>query len=914
MPRQRTSNASSKAPNKKQPNRSKQPRGAAHSSRAAERPGVVSASAWHDIAGVALVVVAVALGLSLVSPSEAVLADAARTFLTYGFGVGAMLVPCALLLYAVTFFVPDEEGAPVSARAALGLTLVVTAILGLLSASGAAPVTQDFSGVASAVFSDAWLTAHGGYWGGALAWLFLSLFGPVITTVVLVGLIVAGLVVCGLSISGIVARLRDARHEAAESFQQRRSERLAAQAAEPAPAAPTQVLQGRKAAGSRGRAGKDKDKTTYLGARKTTVLKREDAPAPGAKVHPPLEDLPTEATDELATPEVNLDLLNDDDWQAEAEGTAEGRSNDMPEHVADYAEVEDDVDEDVAAPLPVAAVGSADKPRERRRGNTKKAGATPPWMPVADPAGTEEAAAESAADIAAAAVAEEGGGAKLKAPKDLKRPGDASAAIELPPMSILHSNPTSAASSSSEAELRQTAERLQSTLEEFGLKSRVKGWVSGPLVTTFKIEMGEGERVNKITNLEDDIALSLAATSVRIFAPIPGTSLVGIEIPNSKRNNVCLGDVLPFADGGPLQVAVGRDSEGRPTVIDLAGLPHLLVAGTTGSGKSVMLNGCIMSILMRATPDQVRLIMVDPKRVEFTGYSGLPHLYVPVVNEPQKAASALQWAVTEMERRLKIFERAGARDIKSYNKMVADGKFADAAAPPDHMPYFVIVIDELADLMMVAGKDVEASIVRIAQLGRAAGIHLIVATQRPSADVVTGLIKANIDNRVALSVDNGMNSRIILDQMGAEKLLGNGDMLVKLRGKKPKRVQGCYVSDPEIEEAVSFIRDQGEPEYHDEILSAVSPSPVSTGAQELDEDDDPLLWEAAQIVVDSQLGSTSGLQRRLKVGYARAGRIMDMLEHKGVVGPPDGSKPRDVLLDAAGLEELKSADALYREV
>ena len=501
------------------------------------------------------------------------------------------------------------------------------------------------------------------------------------------------------------------------------------------------------------------------------------------------------------------------------------------------------------------------------------------------------------------------------APDSPSRPGDASDDFTLPPLSLLSSNPNSASSASTDAELERTARRLQSTLEEFGLTSRVSGWTAGPLVTTFKIEMGEGERVNKITNLQDDIQLSLASESVRIFAPIPGTSLVGIEIPNKKRQNVCLGDVLPYAQGGPLEFAIGRDSEGAPVVADLARMPHMLVAGTTGSGKSVLINAIIMSLIIRTTPEQVRLILVDPKRVEFSCYAGLPHLYVPVVTEPRQAASALQWAVTEMDRRLKVFERAGARDVKVYNKMVEDGKFADMENPPKPMPYLVIVIDELSDLMMVAGKDVEASIVRIAQLARAAGIHLVLATQRPSADVVTGLIKSNVDTRVALKVSSSIDSRVILDQTGAERLMGRGDMLFRKSGGVLRRVLGAYASDDEIENVVSFIRDQREPEYHAEILSAVAPAAAGGAATaEGMEDDDPLVWEAAQVVVDSQLGSTSGLQRRLKVGYARAGRIMDNLEQKGIVGPPDGSKPREVLLEADGLEELRAAEAAYREV
>ena len=496
--------------------------------------------------------------------------------------------------------------------------------------------------------------------------------------------------------------------------------------------------------------------------------------------------------------------------------------------------------------------------------------------------------------------------------------GEEEDGLKLPPLEILHANPQSASATSSDKELEQTAESLQSTLLEFGRSARVVGWIAGPTVTTFKLQPGEGERVSKISSLEDDIALSLAAQSVRIFAPIPGTSLVGIEIPNRKRQNVNLGDVLPYVKGGPLELAIGRDAEGTPVVADLAKMPHLLIAGTTGSGKSVMINSIITTLLMRALPEDVRLIMVDPKRVELAGYNGLPHLYVPVVTEPKQAASALQWAVSEMERRLKVFERLNVRKISTYNEKQAAGEFEHYDNPPQKMPYLVIIIDELSDLMMVAGKDVEASIVRIAQLGRAAGIHLIVATQRPSSNVVTGLIKANITNRIAFNVATGIDSRVIIDQMGAEKLTGLGDMLFsKVDWGKPRRIQGCFVSDDEINEIVEFVKSQSEPDYHEEILSAVAPASMSmaggggivrTGVTE-PQDDDPLIWEAAHIVVESQLGSTSGLQRRLKVGYARAGRIMDMLEEKGVVGPPDGSKPREVLLDEEGLAALESVDA-----
>lgn len=529
--------------------------------------------------------------------------------------------------------------------------------------------------------------------------------------------------------------------------------------------------------------------------------------------------------------------------------------------------------------------------------------------PVAAPE-KKAPAAERSGDAPRGGVAK---GAMVSAPKNPSRPGEGSETFELPPLSLLDTSSDTAVTASSEEELQETADHLQAKLVEFGSTSRVVGWVAGPIVTTFQIAMGEGERVSKIMNLEDDIALALAAKSVRIFV-IPGSSHLGIEIPNRERRNVYLGDVVPFAKGGPLEFAVGRDSEGKPVVADLAKMPHLLIAGTTGSGKSVAINTLIMSMLMRSTPEQLRLILVDPKRVEFSFYDGLPHLYVPVVTEPKQAASALQWAVSEMERRLKVFQKAGVRNIGGYNKKVESGALDKDGVPPESMPYLVVVVDELSDLMMVSGKEVEASIVRIAQLARAAGIHLVLATQRPTADVVTGLIKANIESRMALTVAQKNDSRIILDGPGANRLLGNGDMLFKTGGNNPRRVLGCYVSDAEVENVVDFLASQGEPDYHDEILTAVAPSPLSSGVEDEDDEDDPLLWEAAQIVVDSQLGSTSGLQRRLKVGYARAGRIMDMLEHKGVVGPPDGSKPRDVLLDLRGLDELMAADATYREV
>ena len=499
--------------------------------------------------------------------------------------------------------------------------------------------------------------------------------------------------------------------------------------------------------------------------------------------------------------------------------------------------------------------------------------------------------------------------ARKTVPTPVTRAPRAMEGFELPAPSLLVRTTESAAKhKTSDNELRATAGDIAETLATFDIPARVVSWVAGPTVTLFEVEIAKGVRLNKVTALADDLALALASSTVRILAPIPGKALVGIEVPNVRRTSVTLGDVLsPSGEGGPLLLGIGKDVGGGPVQADLATMPHLLIGGTTGSGKSVAINAMLMSIIMRSTPSEVRLILIDPKRVELSLYNGVPHLYVPVVTEPKEAASALAWSVQEMERRLKVLQVAGARNIGAYNAMVQEGKGPEGAS---ELPYLVIVIDELADLMMVAAKEVEDSICRIAQLARAAGIHLVVATQRPEANVVTGLIKANITNRIAFNVASAIDSRVVLDQPGAEKLVGLGDMLFSTPAwPKPKRIQGCYVSEHEIEKVVEHLKKQSDPDYHTEILH-LKVTQGGGGGSDGSEEDDPLLWEAADITVTSGLGSTSMLQRRLKVGYARAGRIMDMLEAKGIVGPPDGSKPREVLVD---VEELESVKAFERE-
>lgn len=869
---------------------------------------LVEPSANRDIAGVVIAVLAIASFIAVISPATAPVTAAVAGFYHLGFGLGAYVLPIVILLFAATLFLGEDS--PLNVRSVAGGAVVFIAVVSILSLM--VPGTSDSCDL---MFTPQNLSVSGGYIGAFIASALQNALGKPIAMVVLLGLVVVGLVIIGFSVGGV---LRSARDRAADFAERRRADVNASPWGDeealsvPGVARPHLSILRQK--------GTDAAVTTVMGGDVDPVLDDDEDDDPFVVVSESVEAerakttlLPRRhAKKGKAAPKLNtsepdpswsdseIELTEGDDEDDEApletaKTTLLPRRHAKRGQVTGQLSMEDDPDkvDESEPPFAVNPVSAAPQ--------------IPDFLKhpkVAD------APASSAVESAAARDGGADGGAA-------DNEGEEEDGLKLPPFEILHANPQSASAASSDKELEQTAESLQSTLLEFGRSARVVGWIAGPTVTTFKLQPGEGERVSKISSLEDDIALSLAAQSVRIFAPIPGTSLVGIEIPNRKRQNVNLGDVLPYVKGGPLELAIGRDAEGTPVVADLAKMPHLLIAGTTGSGKSVMINSIITTLLMRALPEDVRLIMVDPKRVELAGYNGLPHLYVPVVTEPKQAASALQWAVSEMERRLKVFERLNVRKISTYNEKQAAGEFEHYDNPPQKMPYLVIIIDELSDLMMVAGKDVEASIVRIAQLGRAAGIHLIVATQRPSSNVVTGLIKANITNRIAFNVATGIDSRVIIDQMGAEKLTGLGDMLFsKVDWGKPRRIQGCFVSDDEINEIVEFVKSQSEPDYHEEILSAVAPASMSmagggivrTGVAE-PQDDDPLIWEAAHIVVESQLGSTSGLQRRLKVGYARAGRIMDMLEEKGVVGPPDGSKPREVLLDEEGLAALESVDA-----
>lgn len=474
---------------------------------------------------------------------------------------------------------------------------------------------------------------------------------------------------------------------------------------------------------------------------------------------------------------------------------------------------------------------------------------------------------------------------------------------ELPPIDCLDLPKRNSGSQNAD-EMRSRGETIVRTLKSFGVGTRIVEICQSPSVTRFELQPEPGVKISRITALADDIAMNLAASGVRIEAPIPNKNAVGIEVPNAEKAMVTLREILEsgaFQNAkSKLNVALGRDIQGEATCADLAKMPHLLVAGTTGSGKSVCLNTMIMSLLYNATPDEVKLIMIDPKKVEFTVYRSIPHLLVPVVADPRKAAGALSWAVAEMDKRYALFADKGVRNLQGYNNYALSEGIAK-------MPQIVIIIDELSDLMMAASNEVEDSICRLAQKARAAGMHLIVATQRPSVDVITGLIKANIPSRIAFAVKSQIDSRTIIDTQGAEKLLGNGDMLFCPVGlSKPVRVQGCYVSDEEIERVIDFVTSQGDVKYDDDVMREIelkaaqdgkkkSAAVETEGAQSPDYDDD-MFPKAVEVVVENGMASTTLLQRKLKLGYARAARIVDELAEKGIIGPYEGAKPRKVLI------------------
>ena len=490
--------------------------------------------------------------------------------------------------------------------------------------------------------------------------------------------------------------------------------------------------------------------------------------------------------------------------------------------------------------------------------------------------------------------------AKVKAPpKTLPAP---SGGYQLPPLDLLHAG---GGEEQSRRALEDTANQLEETLRQHGVDAQLTKIVSGPTVTRYEIELAPGVKVNRVSSLAHDIAYALATPDLRLLVPIPGRSAIGVEVPNRKRRLVTLGDVLRSSEASavthPLSVGLGVDISGRAKMLNLSELPHVLIAGATGAGKSSCINSIVSSILMRTSPDDVRLIMVDPKRVELGQYNGVPHLLTRVITNPKKAADALKWAVAEMDRRYDLLADAKVRDIWGYRQKLESGELPEEGF--DRFPYLIVIVDELNDLMMVAGRDVEEAIVRIAQMARAVGIHLVIATQRPSVDVITGVIKANIPSRLAFSVASQTDSRVIIDGAGAEKLVGMGDMLVVTAAEpRPVRYQGAWVSEEEVHAIVDWTKRQREAEYQDSIVEKAAEA--AAAAEEYDDEEEQVVRQAMDLIVRSQLGSTSMLQRKLRIGFARAGRVMDILEQRGIVGPSEGSKARVVLMTLTELETL----------
>ena len=802
---------------------------AAARSRAVEaEPRILDDRTRRDIVGVGFIILGIVLFIAAAAPAGAIVTDFLSESLHVVFGVGCYIMPFFLVAIggAVLYRMQSER---MSLRVTLGLSLILVALLGIIAlftpTTGTGP---------AALFDRIALVNHGGYVGAALAWVGLTLFGPAISAILLIGVAIVGVIVIGFSISAFLEKVRaryDLDGEGAASL---------------IPDAFGSMRRGR---------GKPP---------LTTMAESADLPpaahgAPTARIS--LDEQPRRRSRGAAADTVSDAAVTRQLGAQKTDGLVPIQAPDPRE----VAEVEDISAVEPAAPM----TRKLGRRRQEAEVAEREAAKTKPVSKKTAPKKKKEAPAQP--------ISKDG--------------------FQLPPMTLLATG--GARRGSTEEELRDVAAELQGTLEDFGVMASVVGWVEGPTVTLFKVDLPSGVRVSKVTNLTDDIALALAAPGVRIFAPIPGTNYVGIEVPNRNRQMVYLPDVLAAAGPGPLQVAIGEDVEGHAIVHDLAKMPHVLIAGTTGSGKSVEVNSMIMSILMRATPAEVRFIMVDPKRVEFAPYEGIPHLYVPVVTECREASSALSWAVAEMERRLKMFSKCGVRNIITFNEKARAAQAADEAAekrgeePPENpygepIPYIVIVIDELADLMMNVGKEVEFSISRIAQLARAAGIHLIIATQRPSTNVVTGLIKANITCRIGLTVASGIDSRVILDSTGAENLIGMGDMLLaKPEYPKPIRIQGPYIPDDEIAAVVAHLKSQGEPEYHSEILktNVVTLGDSSPSGEGGSEADDPLLWEAADVVVSSDFGlheqPSASLEGRIRASWTYNGSV----GRKGHRGP-----------------------------
>ena len=629
----------------------------------------------------------------------------------------------------------------------------------------------------------------------------------------------------------------------------------------------------------------------------------EEEPEPAPAIHITPTEPPRRRTERQAKPAIDIPL--DSEELAAPPEEDPGRFTGFFRHRSDKMKTPDQVLSDRE---PAPAAPAAEPVRARA--------AAPAPMPAAENPAEEPAPAAAPAQGKKAVAREVAAQTAAVTAEIEEKMAAEESAYQFPPITLLRESRDENYAETG-AELRNNSRRLAETLTSFGVDATAGDVVHGPSVTRYEFVLDQGVKLSKLTNLADDIALALGASGVRI-APIPDKiSVVGIEVPNKQVTPVLIRDVIESREftehKSKVAFALGRDIGGRNIVGDIERLPHVLIAGTTGSGKSVCTNSLIVSLLYKSTPDEVRFIMVDPKMVELAPYNGIPHLLIPVVTDPKKAAGALQWAVFEMMKRYKTFSEHGVKKLEEYNKL------AKASEDLETLPSVVVVIDELADLMLVAAKEVEESICRVAQMGRAAGVHLVIATQRPSADVITGLMKANIPSRIAFAVASSLESRIILDNTGAEKLVGKGDMLYAPLGQgKPVRVQGCFISPEEIEQVVQFVKQSGEAHYDNEVIAKIEESlqekekggkGAGAAAPEAGEEEDELLPAAVEVVLETGQASVSMLQRRLKLGYSRAARLVDQMEERGIVGPFEGSKPRQLLITREKWQEMQMGSA-----
>ena len=819
----------------------------------------------REIWGGVCAILALLVILSSLDKSSAL----ARFFMGMFGQIGLIVLPIGLILCAVALFF--HGGKPVTMRVlcSLSFVLLVCALAHLAIGKSEAVWNLDMFGV---LYKEGAENASGGVLGGFLAMLF-SLPGgkPVGWALTILLLLVALPASVNLTLTGLLRAINDHRDELRAKGKPERKE-------------PAEVLVERAIQHRENREERRQEREVRRQEKEQRRLERERfeydlpvddpaeaAPAPETKPQRKSGPLPVQLPLEPATPRP----------------ARKTRRSDFDLPVDGPIDAQPEPDETEPEPLVLPDPSPLFPP--------KPAASAP--VPAVKPLPSDKVKASEARKAAA-----EIGLAIDSAPVKEKP------AYVYPPIDLLDTVAHDSVDAS--AEMRENTRRLQEKLACFNVDAQIVNVTRGPNVTMYELQLAQGVRLSKLTGLADDIALELGATGVRISAIPDKNSMVGIEVPNKQVSTVSIREVIDSREfrsaKSRISFAVGKDINGSCVVGDISKMPHVLIAGTTGSGKSVCTNSILISLLYKATPDEVKLIVVDPKMVEFGIYNGIPHLLIPVVTDAKKAAGALQWAVTEMMRRYRSLSEAGVRDIESYNKLAE----TDEALEP--MPKLVIVIDELADLMLVAGKEVEEAICRVAQMGRASGVHLVIATQRPSADVITGLMKANIPSRIALVVSSAMESRIILDSMGAEKLIGRGDMLYAPLGKGKKRVQGCYIDETEVQRVIDFVKSNGSADYNDEVQQEIdqrasqsgksAPASASatpsnpTGAAPEEEGGDELLPAAVDVILETGLCSVSLLQRRLKLGYARAARIVDEMEERGIVGPFEGSKPRSLLI------------------